>query len=63
MITTKQAIEAIKTIKEYCKQISFDDCENDKCPIGIWCMNDRGRTSPGSWKIPRRKRTEEHEHD
>lgn len=57
--TETQAIEALQTIREFCTQISFDDCENDKCPIGIWCMNDRRRT-PEVWKTPQ-ERTEEYE--
>lgn len=50
MITDKQAIEAIKTIKEFCEQISGDDCRNGKCPIGIWCKNHVRDDVPEEWK-------------
>lgn len=50
MITDKQAIEAIKTIKEFCEQISSDDCRNGKCPIGVWCFKYVRDYTPAEWK-------------
>lgn len=58
-ITLKQAIEAVKSLKEYCEQISVDTCLNGNCPIGAWCFNDRkSEPTPATWKIPQ-ERTEE----
>lgn len=63
MITTKQAIEAIKTVKEFCEQRRSEPCKT--CIFGdyfcdswngAWCI------LPEDWQIPQ-ERTEEHEYD
>lgn len=56
MITEKQAIEAIKTIMEYCrehKRIAFMCIE---CPIREWCTRHTA-DMPIDWQIPQ-ERTE-----
>lgn len=56
-ITTKQAIEAINTIKEYCKQRDGNaPCYG--CPLWDWCKHDRDVYVPEIWDIPQ-ERTEE----
>jgi len=59
MITTAQAIEAIKTIKEYCNQTGLESCGKEDCSIGTWCYASRDmRAIPELWQIPQ-ERTEE----
>lgn len=53
MITKEQAIEALKTIKEFCKQTSYDICDGgggeclikEFCPINMCDL-------PAGWQIP-----------
>ena len=54
MISTHQAIEAIKTIKEYCEALIDDECMD--CPIYGWCKFEK-MYKPEGWQIPQ-KRTE-----
>jgi hypothetical protein len=58
MIDTSQAIEAIKTLKEYCNQRipTYETCEC--CPLVDWCWYDREHLTPDDWEIPQ-ERTEE----
>lgn len=50
MITDKQAIEAIKTIKKFCQQVSVEDCEDEKCPIRKWCNQHITNGVPEEWE-------------
>lgn len=61
MITTAQAIEAIKTLSKYCISKTNDECENCSCPLSNWCYasEEGGKNDvPCDWKIPQ-ERTEE----
>lgn len=49
MVTTEQAVKAIKTIKEFCSQKPIEECHDYKCPIHDWCY-ERERT-PEVWKV------------
>ena len=50
MIKLEQALEAIRTLRDYCKQTSLDDCESNDCPISKWCIKDR-MYLPEIWEV------------
>lgn len=55
MITNKQAIEALNTIKEYCQQTDLKKCQTMKCFLEKWCdeRNQGSRKNlPEYWQIP-----------
>ena len=60
-ISTRQAMDALQMVKEFCRGRSVDECLNGHCPIGAWCFNYRkSEPTPATWKVPQ-ERTEEHD--
>lgn len=53
MISREEAIEALKTIKEYCHQyVHTQEKTCESCPIGDWCWYDREHLTPDDWHLP-----------
>ena len=49
MITDNQAREAIKSIAEYCKQHTAEECECGNCGLHRWCYIGRIDRVPEGW--------------
>ena len=49
MITDNQAREAIKSIAEYCKQHTAEECESGNCGLYRWCYIGRIDRVPEGW--------------
>lgn len=49
MITDNQAIEAIKTIAEYCDQFKDNECNDGTCILSKLCTFKMGKADPAYW--------------
>lgn len=61
MVTAKQAIKAIKTIRDYCRSKTPDEC-NEKCELQAFCERIRNKL-PDEWPEGRQEETMECDRD
>lgn len=52
-MTRKELLDALKVIKDHCKETSLECCTKDRCTIahtcGLYLVN--GRTTPEDWEV------------
>lgn len=49
VVELEEALKAINTIKEFCRQTSLGDCSENKCEIHTWCRGFSNRV-PEEWE-------------
>ena len=49
VVEPEEALKAINTIKEFCRQTSLGDCSENKCEIHTWCRGFSNRV-PEEWR-------------